>query len=75
MVDQNLHRQGLGKALLLERLNWIRQQPSAKTVHLDTTPFSRGFFERFGFKVTAITPNGYAEGFDRVDMTLELTNP
>ncbi len=72
MVDRNLHRQGLGKALLLGRLDWIRQQPNASVVHLDTTQFSRGFFERFGFVATSITANGYAEGFDRVDMTLEL---
>jgi GNAT superfamily N-acetyltransferase len=72
MVEQRLHRQGLGKALLLGRLDWIRMQPNAKAVHLDTTPFSRGFFERFGFVVTSVTPNGYGEGYDRVDMTLEL---
>jgi predicted GNAT family N-acyltransferase len=72
MVDQGLHRQGLGKALLLGRLDWIRQQANASTVHLDTSQFSRGFFERFGFVATSVTANGYGEGLDRVDMRLEL---
>jgi ribosomal protein S18 acetylase RimI-like enzyme len=40
-------------------------------VGVDTTQFSYGFFERFGFKTTKITEDFYEKGMHRYDMIYE----
>jgi hypothetical protein len=39
-------------------------------VQLGTSQHSKEFFARFGFQTTRVTPDGYAPGLDRYDMTL-----
>ncbi len=73
LVGRDQHREGFGTQLLLERLRRIARVPNASEVVLDTTRQSKGFFERFGFEVVNITPDGYGAGLDRVDMRLELS--
>jgi N-acetylglutamate synthase-like GNAT family acetyltransferase len=72
LVGRDRHGEGFGTNLLRERLHRIARVPNAHEVVLDTTRQSKGFFERFGFEVTKITPDGYGAGLDRVDMRLEL---
>ncbi len=73
LVGRDRHREGFGTQLLLERLRHIAAHPNANAVILDTTRFSSGFFERFGFETLNVTPNGYGVGQDRMDMRLELS--
>lgn len=73
LVGRDSHREGFGTRLLLERLRRIARVQNAHEVVLDTTRQSRGFFERFGFEVVKITPDGYGAGLDRVDMRLGLS--
>ncbi|PST82610.1 GNAT family N-acetyltransferase [Pedobacter yulinensis] len=68
MVLRSQHRQGVGSALLHHRLDAIFQACPEATVHLDTTLFSYQFFERAGFVVTGTVKDGYAPGYDRIDM-------
>jgi Acetyltransferase (GNAT) family. len=72
MVARGLHRRGLGERLARERLTRIAANPRFAAVILDTTPMSQGFFERLGFVATKVTADGYAPGYDRVEMRLEL---
>jgi predicted GNAT family N-acyltransferase len=73
MVEHNRHRRGIGTFLLVARLEHLRRSyPHVSTVQLDTSQHSRGFFARFGFVTTRVTPNAYAPGLDRVDMVLHL---
>ena len=72
MVRKDLHRQGVGTFLLLERFKTIFQENPAAKVIIDTSQHSQSFFARFGFKTTKTTPNYYAPGLHRVDMELEL---
>lgn len=74
MVRNELHGTGLGKLLLLERLNRIVEHPKASFIRLDTSQHTFGFFEKLGFEVEKITPDGYWKGLDRYDMKL-LLNP
>ena len=39
-------------------------------IHLDTSQHTYRFFEKFGFSVNQISKNGYGEGLDKYDMTL-----
>lgn len=72
MVRGDLHGRRLGERLLTARLARIAADPVFETVDIETTQHSRGFFARYGFVETAHTPNGFAPGMDRVDMTLRL---
>lgn len=72
MVEHSLHGTGLGKRLLLERLNRLVQIPKVEEIYLDTSQHTAGFFERLGFITEEITLNGYWDGLDRYDMKLAL---
>lgn len=72
IVRGDLHGHRLGERLLTERLTRIAAQPGFETVRIETTQHSRGFFARYGFVETGHTPDGFAPGMDRVDMTLRL---
>jgi predicted GNAT family N-acyltransferase len=71
LIDNTRHRQGLGSLLLQGRLEHLyRHYPEVQVVRLDTSQHSQGFFARFGFVTTNVTPGAYAPGLDRFDMTL-----
>lgn len=72
MVDQARHGQGLGTQLTEARLDLARSLPSIRELMLATSQHTRGFYEKFGFIVTSITPDGFGVGLDRVDMALQL---
>lgn len=68
MVAADLHRRGIGRALLLHRLQFAAHHYPDHTALLDTSQHSFPFFEKLGFEVIKITPNGYAPGLHRYDM-------
>ncbi|WP_164714212.1 GNAT family N-acetyltransferase [Chitinophaga rhizosphaerae] len=68
MVDNRLHRQGIGRRFLLYRIDYIRRECNTCNIKLDTTQHSRPFFEKYGFAVVKYTENGYGEGMHRYDM-------
>ena len=72
MARADLHKQGLGTFLLVERLKQIHRDFGETVVEIDTSQHSKGFFERFGFEAGSITENYYAPGLHRVDMQLVL---
>lgn len=72
MVRRDLHRHGVGTQLLEERLRLIAAEPHLSIVMIETSQHSCGFFERFGFMVKRVVPNGFAQGLDLVEMKLEL---
>lgn len=75
MVRGRDHRKGIGRVLLRERLRRIAADPRVLSIRLDTTQHARGFYEGAGFRVTTLTPDGYAPGFDRYDMRLDRPWP
>ena len=72
MVHADLHKQGLGKFMLIERLKQIYKDFGPTVVQIDTSQHSQGFFERYGFQVREISENYFDAGLHRVDMQLEL---
>jgi ribosomal protein S18 acetylase RimI-like enzyme len=72
MVERSQHGTGLGKRLLLERLNLLSQHDNVSRIVLDTSQHTFGFFEKLGFTVDRITEDGYAPELHRYDMTLIL---
>lgn len=72
MVRRDLHRTGVGRALLEARLAQIRAATGVRAVALQTTQNTEGFFLRYGFVTRQVTPDGFAPGFHRHDMQLDL---
>lgn len=73
LVHRARHGWGLGTLLLRDRLRRIEAElGGGGAVLLDTSRRSHGFFERFGFELEKVTPDGYAPGLDRLDMRLTL---
>lgn len=72
IVRRDLHRSGLGRALLREGLARIRAR-GVTQVLMDTSDASVGFFLRHGFVVTGRVRDGYGPGVDLLDLTLDLT--
>jgi len=71
MVRSDRHGQGIGAQLLLARLQAIATT-SATQVRLATSQHTAGFYQRYGFVVHSIQPNGFAPGLDEVEMRLTL---
>ena len=68
MVENSLHKKGVGKKLLAYRIRQIRLLKPDAIILLDTTQYSYQFFEKFGFIVTKVSKDYYDKGLDRYDM-------
>lgn len=68
MVDRASQKQGFGSALLRYRIDHLRKHYPNHQLRLDTSQYTYPFFERFGFRVTKVTKDGYGPGLDQVDM-------
>lgn len=74
LIHNAYHKTGLGEKLLAHRLQQIATLYPGKKVIIDTTQHSFGFFEKYGFVTTQITPDFYTVGMHRYDMVLEPSN-
>lgn len=72
MVAPEWHGRGLGHRLLQERLVLARGFAGLRTVSLSTSQHTRGFYERAGFILTGVVPDGFGAGLDQCDMVLTL---
>jgi GNAT superfamily N-acetyltransferase len=72
MVARGRHGTGLGALLLDARLDGIRADAAVDALELNTSQHTRGFYERRGFVVERVVPDGFAPGLDRCDMRLPL---
>lgn len=68
MVHKSEHGRGIGLLLLDCRLKDIKALHGVVPIYLATSQHTRGFYEKHGFKVQKVEPNGYAEGLDKVTM-------
>jgi N-acetylglutamate synthase-like GNAT family acetyltransferase len=68
MVERSKHRRGIGGLLLRWRIAAI-EKSGVTTIRANTSQRSQGFFERHGFRVLRVVPDGFAAGIDRVEMT------
>ncbi len=72
MVLRSHHRQGLGRQLANARLQLAFQHPGVQRVTLSTSQHTQAFYERLGFAVTRVVPNGHGPGLDAVEMRLSV---
>ena len=74
MVHRFHQGQGLGTRLLKARLALVQAATGVETLGLETSQHTFRFYQRFGFDVETITPNGLAPGLDRYAMTIPCNN-
>jgi len=72
MVAQDLHGQGLGRALTQARLDAIGATPGVASVRMNTSQHTQGFYAGYGFVTVKVTPDGFGPGIDQWDMVLQL---
>ena len=72
LIHKAYHKKGFGKKLLLYRIEQIKKLKLKFPLIIDTTQYSYGFFEKYGFSTLLITPNFYTIGMHRYDMKLEI---
>jgi hypothetical protein len=72
MVAFELHHQSIGTFLTLSRLYRICQFPEIRIVSLHTSQYSYLFYEKMGFVVQHIIPDGILPGMDEYFMKLNL---
>jgi len=72
MVAGELHHQKIGTFLALSRLYQICQFSDIRTISLHTSQHSYLFYEKMGFVVQHIIPDGIVPGMDEYFMQLNL---
>ena len=72
MVTAELHHQSIGTFLTLSRLYRICQSSEIRVVSLHTSQHSYQFYEKMGFVVQHIIPEGIVPGMDEYFMKLNL---
>lgn len=70
MVDNQFHKQGYGKVLLLHRINQAKELFPGVKIALGTTQHTHQFFEKYGFKTVAFEKDHWAKGLDLYQMEL-----
>ena len=75
MINRGKHGQGIGRFLTEGRLARLRQIPGLKTVAIQTSQHTVGFYTRYGFEVKEIVRDGFGPGLDNYKMTLFLNQP
>ena len=72
MVSREFHKQNFGTFLTLSRLYRICQFPDIQIATLCTSQYSFQFYEKIGFVVQHIVPDGIVLGMDEYLMELKL---
>lgn len=74
MAARRFHGAGLGKLLLFERLLHVATAavPATRYVTVDTSPLVSPFFQRCGFELMGVWPQGYRSGMDMHELRFDL---
>ena len=64
--------EGLGRSLLEVRIAAVERDARCRSIRLETTEDTAGFFEKMGFEVVAIREDGLGPGLRAVEMKLLL---
>jgi predicted GNAT family N-acyltransferase len=62
---------GVGRRLTEFRINAAREDFGNVPIVLSTSQHTQGFYERFGFRLTEHTPDGFGPGIDICKMRLD----
>jgi GNAT superfamily N-acetyltransferase len=72
LVRRDLRGNGLGRFLLFAALKKLSAEHDPELVEARCPAAAVGFFERQGFRVARVIPDGWGPGLDRVQLTRKL---
>lgn len=72
IVHPDFQSKGLGSILLNHRIEVIKRMPQIHTLWVRTSQKAIQFYEKNGFKTIKHVPDFWAEGFDLVEMKMEM---
>ena len=68
MIHKTYHGKGFGKALAKHRINYLKNNYPERPIVLRTTQNTFRFFEKYGFAIHNIEPNGFGDNMDKITM-------
>lgn len=71
MVREDFLGKGLGKELTRFRIALAREKYPGLPLTISTSQHTRGFYEKFGFRLTEHTSDGFGPGIDNCKMRLD----
>lgn len=71
MVREDCLGTGIGKELTRFRIELARGKYPGLPITIGTSQHTRGFYEKFGFRLVEHTPNGFGPGIDNCRMRLD----
>lgn len=71
MVHAAWHKQGIGKQFAQHRIELLKATYPARVYRIETSQHTAPFYEKLGFKTAEIIKNGFGEGLDKYNMSLE----
>lgn len=71
MVRKDHLGKGLGKKLTEFRIRYAREKYGELPLTIGTSQHTRGFYEKFGFRLTEYKRDGYGTGIDACKMRLD----
>ena len=72
MLRSDFIGKGLGRKLTEFRIQMAREKFGSMPLVTSTSQHTRGFYEKFGFRTTEHTPDGFGPGIDICKMRLDL---
>jgi GNAT superfamily N-acetyltransferase len=72
MVRADHLGKGRGQQLTEFRIERAREKHGGLPLFISTSQLTRGFYERFGFRITKHVPDGFGPGIDICEMLLEF---
>jgi predicted GNAT family N-acyltransferase len=74
MVRKDHLGTGVGKKLTQFRIDLSRQKYGRVPMTISTSQHTQGFYEKFGFRLTEHTPDGFGPGIDECKMRLDMSH-
>ena len=71
MVARSWHGRGLGRTFTQFRLAACQQAYPGVSIELNTSQHTAGFYEKLGFRILGVQPDGWGPGLHNVHMLLD----
>ena len=72
IIHPNFQGQGIGKKLLLHRINHIQNKTEIKLIVVRTSQLAYKFYQKVGFELERVEKDFWAKGFDLYRMEMNL---
>jgi len=68
LIEHSHHKRGLGRQLLIFRLNKMAELYGSVDIFIRTSKKAHGFFKKFGFEVYQVIVDGIVDGIDEYQL-------